>query len=92
MSALASINHLYIPRTTVLEQAAILAEVLRDRGRASFRELTANCEDTYVVVARFLAVLDLYRDRRVLFDQAEPLGDLFISWVGEPEPEDGGQA
>jgi len=77
-----STAHLHTPRTTVLEQAAIMLARLREVGRASFRELSADCEDTYEIVARFLAVLDLYRDAQVSFDQESPLGDLFISWIG----------
>jgi segregation and condensation protein A len=77
-----STAHLHVPRTTVREQADILSRRLRATGRASFGELSADCEDTYAVVARFLAVLDLYRDRVVSFEQATPLGDLYISWLG----------
>jgi segregation and condensation protein A len=77
---LVSIDHLHIPRTTVREQAEILAGRLRDLGRASFRQLTADCAGTYEVVARFLAVLELYRESRVTVDQLVPLGDLFVSW------------
>jgi segregation and condensation protein A len=83
-----STAHLHTPRTTVREQAAIMAARLREVGRASFRELSADCEDTYEIVARFLAVLDLYRDAQVSFDQESPLGDLFISWIGPVD--DGG--
>jgi segregation and condensation protein A len=75
-----SIDHLHVPRTTVREQAEILAMRLRDLGRASFRQLTADCAGTYEVVARFLAVLELYRENRITVDQLVPLGDLFISW------------
>jgi segregation and condensation protein A len=76
-----STEHLHIPRTTVREQADIIAGLLRDAGRASFRELSAGCEDTYEIVARFLAVLDLYRDRCVSFEQEIPLGELYVTWT-----------
>ena len=87
--------HLHIPRTTVREQALRVADMLREVGRASFRELSADCGDTYEVVARFLAVLDLYREKCVSFEQEVPLGELFISWVsesadGHPDREMGG--
>jgi segregation and condensation protein A len=78
---LVSTAHLHVPRTTVREQAGIIAIRLRAVGRASFRELSVDCQDTYEVVARFLAVLDLYRDKCVSFDQLTPLGDLFITWI-----------
>ncbi|MDR2985177.1 MAG: segregation/condensation protein A, partial [Nocardiopsaceae bacterium] len=69
-----STAHLHVPRTTVLEQSGIISSRLRAVGKASFRELTADCEDTDEIVARVLAVLDLYRDRCVSFEQEAPLG------------------
>jgi segregation and condensation protein A len=82
-----STEHLHMPRTSVSEQADIIVGLLRDAGRASFRELSAGCEDTYEVVARFLAVLDLYRDQCVSFEQEAPLGELYITWTAA---QDGG--
>jgi segregation and condensation protein A len=83
-----SIDHLHVPRTSVREQAEILTVRLRKVGRASFRQLTADCAGTYEVVARFLAVLDLYRESLISLDQVVPLGDLFVSWsdAGASEP------
>jgi segregation and condensation protein A len=76
-----STAHLHVPRTTVREQAEILAGRLARLRRATFRQLTSDCEDTYEVVARFLAVLELYRDGCVSFDQVAPLGDLYVTWA-----------
>ena len=76
------IEHIHVPRTSVREQAGILAERLRALGRASFRQLTSDCAGTYEVVARFLALLDLYRDGNVSFEQLVPLGDLYVTWAG----------
>jgi segregation and condensation protein A len=76
-----STAHLHVPRTTVREQAGIIQARLRAAGRASFGDLAADCEDTYEIVARFLAVLDLYRDKCVSFEQESPLADLFITWI-----------
>ena len=76
-----STAHLHVPRTTVREQTEIVTRMLRTAGRASFAELSADCEDTYEIVARFLAILDLYRDRRVSYEQQIPLGDLYITWI-----------
>jgi segregation and condensation protein A len=84
-----STAHLHVPKTTVREQAGILSRLLRSAGRASFGELSADCEDTYEVVARFLAVLDLYRDRMVSFEQETPLGDLWIAWTAPQDGPDG---
>ncbi|MGH3304766.1 MAG: segregation and condensation protein A [Streptosporangiaceae bacterium] len=78
-----STAHLHIPRTSVREQAEILLARLRSLRRATFRQLIADCSGTYEVVARFLAVLELYRDGQVSLDQAAPLGDLFVTWTGQ---------
>jgi segregation and condensation protein A len=75
-----STEHIHTPRTTVREQAEILASRLREAGRASFRDLIADCAGVYEVVARFLAVLELYREGNVSLEQAEPLGDLYVTW------------
>ena len=83
-----STDHLHTPRTTVREQAEIIAGRLRKLRRATFRRLTADCAGTYEVVARFLAVLDLYREGRVTVDQLTPLGELFVSWSAAPGDQD----
>jgi segregation and condensation protein A len=83
-----STAHLHIPRTSVREQAEILAVRLREIGRATFRQLTADCAGTYEVVARFLAVLELYRDSRISLDQIVPLGDLYVTWSDTGPPAD----
>ena len=79
-----STSHLHVPRTSVREQAEILMARLRSVRRATFRQLIADCAGTYEVVARFLAVLELYRDGRVGVDQVAPLGDLYVSWADRP--------
>ena len=75
-------EHIHTPRTSVREQAGIIAGRLRTQGRATFRQLTSDCAGTYEVVARFLALLDLYRDGNVSFEQVVPLGDLYVTWAG----------
>jgi segregation and condensation protein A len=82
-----SVEHLHVPRTSVREQAEILAMRLRRLRRATFRQLVADCAGTYEVVARFLAVLDLFRDGRVSLDQLVPLADLYVTWA---DPDDKG--
>src|SRR6266852_4490983 len=62
-----STEHLHSPMTTVREQAEILAARLSRLGRATFRRLSADCSGTYEVVARFLALLELYREGNVSF-------------------------
>jgi segregation and condensation protein A len=78
-----STAHLHVPKTSVREQAEILVARLRSLRRATFRQLIADCAGTYEVVARFLAVLELYRDGRVGIDQVTPLGDLYVSWADQ---------
>ena len=78
-----SVAHIHAARVSVREQAAIIVERLRRVGNATFRSLTIDCDTTLLVVARFLALLEIYRDGVVLFDQPVPLGDLHIRWVGE---------
>ncbi len=80
-SPVVDIGHLHAPVVSVREQAAILAERLRAAGSATFRALVADCPDTMTVVGRFLAVLELYRDGAVAFDQVVPLGELHVRWV-----------
>ncbi|GAB3165262.1 segregation and condensation protein A [Microbispora hainanensis] len=80
-----SVAHIYQPLASVREQAAILVERLRRLNRATFRALTADCSGTFEVVARFLAVLELFREAAVSFEQVEPLGDLYVTWTGSAE-------
>ena len=80
-------DHLHAPRVSVREQAAILVQHLRRARTATFRALTADCDGTLLVVARFLALLELYRDGAVHFDQVTPLGELTVRWIGADEGE-----
>ncbi|MGH3345128.1 MAG: segregation and condensation protein A [Carbonactinosporaceae bacterium] len=77
-----STAHIYHPPVSVREQAAVLVGLLRGFPSATFRALTSDCEDTIVVVARFLALLELYREGVVAFDQLSPLGELNVRWTG----------
>ncbi|GIG26167.1 segregation and condensation protein A [Cellulomonas denverensis] len=77
------ISHLHAPPVSVREQALAIADRLRHHGGvASFRTLTADAGSTLVVVARFLALLELFRDGSVGFDQVTPLGELTVRWTG----------
>jgi segregation and condensation protein A len=82
-----SVDHLHAPAVSVREQAALLVTALRRSRSSTFRQLTADCEGTLVVVARFLALLELYREGAVVFDQVAPLGELHIRWTGTDEGE-----
>ncbi|GAT64718.1 segregation/condensation protein A [Planomonospora sp. ID91781] len=80
-----SVAHIYQPLANVREQAVILVERLRRLRRATFRALTSDCAGTFEVVARFLAVLELFREAAVSFEQVEPLGELYVTWTGSDE-------
>ena len=82
-----SMAHLHAAKVSVREQAAILVSALRRSRSSTFRALTADCEGTVYVVARFLALLELYREGAVLFEQVSPLGELHIRWAGSDEGE-----
>ncbi|WP_103383323.1 segregation and condensation protein A [Pseudonocardia dioxanivorans] len=75
------VDHLHAPQVSVPEHAALLREWLATMGTASFAELTADCVGPLEVVARFLAVLELYRERSVWLDQPEAFGELTVRWI-----------
>src|SRR5262245_15916350 len=65
-----SVTHIHAPRVSVREEAALLVERLRRVKTATFRALTADCVGhPLIVVARFLALLELYRESVVAFEQ-----------------------
>jgi segregation and condensation protein A len=74
-----------VQRVSVREQAAIIVERLRRVRTTTFRALISDSDSTLIVVGRFLALLELYRDQMVVFEQLAPLGDLTIRWVGSDE-------
>lgn len=76
------LEHLHAPPVSVREQAALIVDRLRRTRSASFRVLIADADATIVVVARFLALLELFREGAVAFDQVTPLGELTIRWTG----------
>jgi segregation and condensation protein A len=60
---------------------------VRSHGTTTFRALVADAGETAVVVARFLALLELFRQALVAFDQVTPLGELTVRWTGSEEGE-----
>ena len=76
------LDHLHAPAVSVQEQAEIIGERLRRSQVATFRALVADADSTLVIVARFLAVLELFREASIAFEQAEALGELTIRWTG----------
>ena len=79
--------HLHAPQVSVREQASLIGARLRRDRVASFRALVADADSTLVVVARFLALLELFRDSAIIFEQAEALGELTVRWTGPEEGE-----
>ena len=77
-----SLTHLHVPLVSVREQADLLVQRLRSHTSLSFRALTADAADRLVVVARFLALLELFREGAVNFEQLTPLGELTVRWLG----------
>jgi segregation and condensation protein A len=77
-----STEHLHMVRVSVREHAAALRDQLLRLRVASFRTLCGDCQSTLEIVARFLAVLELYREGLVGFEQLLPLGELTVRWTG----------
>ncbi|MFH8474180.1 segregation/condensation protein A [Streptomyces sp. NPDC018000] len=77
------VDHIHAPLVSVREQAAVVVARLREAGETSFRVLTEDAQDTLTVVARFLALLELYREKAVALDQDEALGELLVRWAGK---------
>ncbi|MFD8815771.1 segregation and condensation protein A [Streptomyces sp. NPDC059627] len=76
------VDHIHAPLVSVQEQAGIVVARLRELGEASFRVLVEDTDNTLTVVARFLALLELYREKVVALDQETALGDLIVRWTG----------
>lgn len=82
-----SVAHIHAPAISVRDQAAVIVSRLRRHEQMSFRNLVADAPDVPHVVARFLALLELFRERVIAFEQAGPLADLLIRWTGTDEGE-----
>lgn len=82
-----SLQHIHAPTVSVREQAAVVVERLRRAGSMTFRALCGDAPDTLTTVARFLALLELFREGAVGFDQVSPLGELTVRWTGSTDGE-----
>lgn len=78
-----SLQHIHAPAVSVREQAIVVIERLRRNGASTFRALVSDSPDTLTTVARFLSLLELFREGAVAFDQLTPLGELTIRWTGD---------
>ncbi|CAN5336944.1 hypothetical protein BH09ACT12_BH09ACT12_20290 [soil metagenome] len=77
-----SLGHIHAPAVSVREQGAIVIDRLRRAGTLTFRALCGDSPDTLTTVARFLSLLELFREGAVAFEQARALGELTVRWTG----------
>jgi segregation and condensation protein A len=82
-----SLSHIHAPMVSVKEQAGLVVDRLRRQGTMTFRAIARDAPDTLTRVARFLALLELFREGAVAFDQMTPLGELTVRWTGAEEGE-----
>jgi segregation and condensation protein A len=80
-----SLHHIHAARVSVREQAALVVDRLRRSGTMTFRALCGDSPDLMTTVARFLALLELFRENAVAFDQVSPLGELSVRWTGSDD-------
>jgi len=78
-----TLHHIHAPTVSVREQAGIVVDRLRRSGTLTFRALCGDSPDTLTTVARFLSLLELFREGAVAFDQVTPLGELTVRWTGD---------
>lgn len=81
--ATVSLDHIHSSLVSVSEHTQLMRDYLAEHGQATFAELISGCTITLEVVARFLGLLNLFREAAVLFDQPEPLGELTVRWSGD---------
>jgi segregation and condensation protein A len=82
-----SLGHIHAPAVSVREQAGLVVDRLRRTGAMTFRALCGDSPDLLTTVARFLALLELFREGAVGFEQVTPLGELTVRWTGTEEGE-----
>lgn len=82
-----SLQHIHMARVSVREQAGLVVERLKRSGTMTFRALCGDSPDRLTTVARFLSLLELFREGAVAFDQMTPLGELSVRWTGSDEEE-----
>jgi segregation and condensation protein A len=82
-----SLAHMHAPVVSVREQATVVVDRLRQQRTMTFRALTYDSSNMLTTVARFLALLELFRDGAVAFEQLTPLGELTVRWTGADDGE-----
>jgi segregation and condensation protein A len=83
------LEHLHTPLVSVREQATLIVQRLRASRSCSFGSLVADAESTLVIVARFLALLELFHESVIAFDQSESFAELTVRWTGQDDGEIG---
>jgi segregation and condensation protein A len=86
-AGLVSLAHLHAPAVSVREQARLIVDRLRRSPSLTFRALSGDSPDRVTTVARFLALLELFREGAVAFEQVSALGELTVRWTGSSEGE-----
>jgi segregation and condensation protein A len=82
-----SLSHIHASTVSVKEQAAVVVDRLRRQGTMTFRALAGDSPDVLTRVARFLSLLELFREGVISFDQMSPLGELTVRWIGSDDAE-----
>ena len=82
-----SLHHIHAAKVSVREQAQVVVDRLRRSGTMTFRALCGDSPDRLTTVARFLSLLELFREGAVAFDQVTPLGELTVRWTGAEDGE-----
>ncbi|MGO2067434.1 MULTISPECIES: segregation and condensation protein A [Glutamicibacter] len=77
------IGHLHGANVTIAEEAETITAMLESRGTLAFTQLVADADGQLVVVVRFLALLEMFRQKAISFAQEDPLGPLLISLIQE---------
>jgi segregation and condensation protein A len=80
-----SLHHIHAAKVSVREQAQVVVDRLRRSGTMTFRTLCGDSPDRLTTVARFLSLLELFREGAVSFDQVTPLGELTVRWTGDED-------
>lgn len=77
------IGHLHGANVTIAEEAETITAMLESGGTLAFTQLVADADGQLVVVVRFLALLEMFRQKAISFAQEDPLGPLLISLIQE---------
>lgn len=79
------VDHLHHAQVSVREQASILTVRLRHGRPMSFAELVKDAENNLIVVGRFLALLELFKESAIEFEQEHQLAPLTVTWTASPD-------